>query len=88
MAITSEMLNATIGESEKLVNECEQRFLELASSKGWVASKRGWPDFFVFNPEDESEMFAVEVKPRVKSGRFQKPTRFQIRGGASKHISW
>lgn len=41
----------------------ERRFEELARSKGWYTTKRGWPDFFCVT--DEDEVIAVEVKPRI-----------------------
>lgn len=41
-------------------NQPEQKFTELAKSKGWYFTKRGWPDFLCIK---DGELIAVEVKP-------------------------
>lgn len=59
-------------------NAKERQFEELARSKGWYVTKRGWPDFFVIT--DEDEVIAVEVKPRFPSrgGKLVKDSQRQI----------
>lgn len=50
-----------------LRNAAEQGFAELAFEKGWLITKRGWPDFFCF--DSKGRPFVVEVKPRTCDGR-------------------
>lgn len=45
-------------------NGPERAFEELAERNGWIATKRGWPDFLC---RDEQGLFAVEVKPRMRT---------------------
>jgi hypothetical protein len=59
-----------------LRNYCERNFEELAESKGWEFSKRGWPDFLCW---DEDGPFAVEVKRRIKNGNSFELKRDQIK---------
>ena len=47
--------------SKAYKNGPEFTFAELAASKGWTVTKRGWPDFLCFGPNNE--IVAVEVKP-------------------------
>lgn len=51
-------------------NEHERALDELAERNGWRATKRGWPDFLCFN-RSTGEIIAVEVKPRIPSGRMK-----------------
>ena len=46
-----------------LLNKIEAEFQRLASSKGWIITKRGWPDFLCITPDG---VVAVECKPRFK----------------------
>lgn len=62
----------------KLKNKPENGLFELASSNGWITSKRGWPDFMCFNIET-GEMIAIECKPRLPSGRLQLLKREQAK---------
>lgn len=55
-----------------LRNEAERAFADAALRHGWIASKHGWPDFFIAREADASgEIRLVEVKPhrgrRLKS---------------------
>ena len=43
-------------------NEPEQRCAEELEKRGYLAVKRGWPDFFAQSTDDGS-IIAVEVKP-------------------------
>lgn len=43
-------------------NLSESRFSNLAESKGWNVTKRGWPDFLCW--DKDGNPFAVEVKPK------------------------
>lgn len=55
-------------------NEPERKLADLAELKGWIPSKRGWPDFMCTNPET-GEMIAVECKPRIGPGKRHKYLR-------------
>lgn len=50
-------------------NQPEQNFSALAASKGWKATKRGWPDFLCRNAD--GDIIAVEVKPKNARGFLQ-----------------
>lgn len=52
-------------------NKAEQAFYDLAASRGYEVTKRGWPDFFCF--DDTGRLMVVEVK---------KPTQFLRRDQA------
>jgi len=43
-------------------NSHEEAFAQLAEGLGWRVAKRGWPDFFCYDPDTEGMIF-VEVKP-------------------------
>lgn len=43
-------------------NSAEAKFYDWADSKGWIISKKGWPDYACFLPDDR--LVLVEVKPR------------------------
>lgn len=58
-------------------NPAEAKFRDLAEENGWFATKRGWPDFLV--ETDDGELIAVEVKPRIPSGRMKVLKREQVR---------
>ena len=49
----------------------ERLLAELAELNGWITTKRGWPDFLCFH-KDTGEMIAIEVKPRLASGKGMK----------------
>lgn len=57
-------------------NVTEAKFMALAEQAGWRVSKRGWPDFVCFGPDDE--IIAVEVKPRTSKGRLKRLSKQQI----------
>jgi Holliday junction resolvase-like predicted endonuclease len=42
-------------------SQAENSFREYAESNGWTVTKRGWPDFIVFD-ENGDFLFFVEVK--------------------------
>lgn len=42
-------------------NVAERAFVQVALSKGWDVTKRGWPDFICFRGK---ELILVEVKPQ------------------------
>ena len=50
-------------------NGPEEGLAALAEANGWRPCKRGWPDFLCFGPD--GEVIAVEVKPRLPSGRMK-----------------
>jgi hypothetical protein len=50
----------------------------LAETKGWTTTKRGWPDFMCFS-KSTGEMIAIEVKPMLPSGRLQLLKRAQAK---------
>lgn len=54
-------------------NGTELKFKQLAMEKGWLVTKRGWPDFICF--DNIGKPFFVEVKPRVKDGSRMKKIR-------------
>jgi hypothetical protein len=61
-------------------NLTEEAFAQLAERNGWEVTKRGWPDFLCFGPNDE--VIAVEVKPRLadpSKGRMKVLSRYQVR---------
>jgi len=41
-------------------NSAEKAFFDFIANDGWVATKRGWPDFACFRNDD---LILVEVKP-------------------------
>ena len=61
----------------RLSNITEKAFADLAASRGWEVTKRGWPDFLCFGPD--GKVIAVEVKPRTKDGRRLKQLKTEQR---------
>lgn len=59
-------------------NPHERAFRALADESGWVATKRGWPDFICYR-RDSDEVIAVEVKPRNRHGHLQGLKDSQVR---------
>lgn len=57
------MLN-TVRQGRTVKNQAERKLQELMSARGFVTTKRGWPDFFCQNPKT-GEICIVEVKPRT-----------------------
>lgn len=47
--------------SKRPKNLAEQKFYDYATSKKWIVTKRGWPDFFCYEPET-GKIVLVEVK--------------------------
>lgn len=43
------------------VNRAEGKFFDMATSKGWELSKKGWPDFFC---KKGDEIMLVEIKSK------------------------
>jgi hypothetical protein len=63
---------AKLSPQRPLRNDAEAAFTAFAKRRGWVTSKRGWPDFFcASSPEADDQIMLVEVKPhrgrRLKS---------------------
>jgi hypothetical protein len=42
-------------------NKTEGAFFDAATTKGWIVSKKGWPDFFCLHPD--GSVMVVETKP-------------------------
>lgn len=47
-------------------NKVERAFYDAASSKGWIVSKKGWPDFFCIHPDGKVMVAETKSnKPRL-----------------------